>query len=50
MSPANSARLRLTPFAGLKKDWKWGILIVVGAFPAESGQVGPTLVERGLVH
>jgi hypothetical protein len=50
MNPAICARLRLTPFAGFREDWKWGILVVVGAVPAKSGQVMLSLVERGLDH
>ena len=58
MSPASCARLRLTPFAGFKNGLEvgnldcrhWGFLTVARAVPAKSGQVAPTLVERGLAH
>ena len=57
MSPADCARLRLAPSVGLKKlevgnlgCRQWGVLTVARAVPAKSGQVAPTLVERGLAH
>jgi len=57
MNPVNCARLRLTPFTGFKDGLEvgnldcrhWGFLTVARAGLAKSGQVAPTLVERGLV-